>query len=129
VLSTTAFVTATGVSVGFGRATGGLNTVNQALLVWGSTFAAVAGGGIALAGDGARQERAVYAAGLGLLAGAVTGLAAEAIRTRGDGPRVVAGTLIAAAAGAIVGGIYGAVSHDPADPSEPVPLLTLSVPF
>ena len=129
VLSATSFVTATGAAVAMGRLTGGMSTVNQGLVVWSGTFAAMAGGGMGLSGNGARQERAVYAAGIGLLSGAAAGLAIEALRTGGDEPRMLAGTLIGAALGAIAGGLYGAISYDGEEDSQPIPLLTLSIPF
>jgi hypothetical protein len=129
VLGATGFIAATGTAVAVGRITGGMSTVNRGLLVWGTSFTAVVGGGMALSGNGNRQERAVYAAGVGTLAGALTGLALEVVRTDGDGPRVLAGALMGAAAGAFVGGVYGALSYDGDDDSGPVPLVTLTIPF
>lgn len=128
VLGTTAFVTATGVSIAVARATGGLTRVNQGLLVWGSTFTTVLVGGVALSGNGARQERAIYGAGIGSVVGGLAGLGLEALRTRGDGPRVVAGTLIGAASGALIGGVYAALTLDGQD-TETVPLLSVNIPF
>jgi len=129
VLATTSFVTATGAAVGMGRLTGGMSSVNQGVVVWGGTFAAMAGGGMALSGDGRRQERAVYGAGIGLAAGAVTGLLIEAIRTRGDEPRVLAGSLMGAALGAVVGGVVGVITYDGDGASSPVPVLSVTIPF
>jgi hypothetical protein len=106
-----------------------MSTVNQGLIAWGSTFTAVVGGGMALSGNGHRQERAVFSAGLGMLGGALTGFALESVRTRGDGPRVIAGSLIGASLGAIAAGVYGAVSYDEESVADPVPVLNVSIPF
>ncbi len=129
VLGVTGFVAATGAAVAAGRLTGGMSTVNQGLLVWGSTMTLVVGGGMGLSGNGHRQERAVYAAGLGMLAGALTGFTFETLRTGGDGPRVLAGALIGASVGVIAAGVYGAVSYDGESTAEPMPLLSLTIPF
>ena len=128
VLGVSGFVAATGVSIGVGRVTGGMTTVNQGLIIWGSTITAVVGSGMALAGNGHRQERAVYAAGVGMLAGAATGFLVESLRTRADGPRVLAGVLIGASVGVIAGGVYGALSYD-GEAADPVPLMSISIPF
>ena len=128
VLGATGFVAATGVAIAVGRASGGMSSVNQGLRVWGGTLALVVGGGLALAGDGDRQERAIYSAGLGTMAGALAGLSLEAVRTGGDGTRVLAGALVGAAAGAVLGGVYGALSHDPDGPQS-LPLFNVSLPF
>jgi len=127
-LGATGFVAATGASIAVGRITGGMSTVNQGLFVWGTSFAVFTGGGMALSGNGARQERAVYAAGIGTLTGALMGLTIEAIRTDGDEPRVLAGTLVGAMVGALAGGVYGALSYT-GDTRESVPLMSISVPF
>ena len=73
-LGATAYVAGTSALVAWGRASGGVSTSKEAALVWGTGFAIVAGGGVALGGNGARQERAIYGAGLGTLAGTVAGL-------------------------------------------------------
>jgi hypothetical protein len=99
------------------------------MVVWGATFTAVAGGGIVLSGNGARQQRAIYAAGIGTAAGALAGLAFEAARTGGDRPRVLAGTLIGATVGAIAGGVYGALTHDDEGRAGSVPLMSVSIRF
>lgn len=130
VLGATGFVTATGLTVAYGRISGGMSSVNQGVFLWGGSFFAVTGAGMALAGDGELQERAVYASGIGVLTGALIGLTVETVRTGGDRPRILAGTLIGAAAGALVGGVYGALTHDDQAAGGPsVPLLTLTVPF
>lgn len=128
-LGATGFVAATGASVAVGRATGGMTSVNQGLLVWGGSFAAIVGGGMALSGNGERQERAVYATAIGTAAGTLVGLTFEAIRTDGDEPHLLAGTLVGAALGAVAGGIYGAVTWDEGDPASSVPLLSVSLRF
>jgi hypothetical protein len=98
--------------------------LNHGLFVWGSTFVVVAGGGLALAGDGDRQERAVYGAGIGGAVGAALGLAVEAVRTGGDGSHLLSGALIGAGAGVLLGGVYGALSHDGDEDISAVPLLS-----
>jgi len=105
-------VAATGAAVALGRLEGGMSTSSQGLWTWGMSYALVVGSGIALSGDGERQERAVYAAAVGSAAGALAGLAIASMGGSSDGTRRLAGTLIGAAAGAIVGGVYGAVSQD-----------------
>jgi hypothetical protein len=128
VLGTTGFLTATGVSVAWGRITGGMSSVNEGVLTWGGTFVAFVGTGMALSGNGERQERAVYASGIGTAVGALTGLTVEAVRTNGDEPRLFAGTLMGAAAGAIIGGVYGALTYED-DEGGAVPLMSISVRF
>jgi hypothetical protein len=129
VLGAAAFVTATGASIGMGRGAGGLSSVNEGLLVWAGTFSAFVGGGIALSGNGERQERAIYAAGIGTMAGAVIGLALEAARSGADEPRVFAGALIGAAAGAVLAGVYGAVSYETGRGTGDMPLFSVRVPL
>jgi hypothetical protein len=129
VLGTSGFVAATGAAVAVGRGTGGMSTVDQGLWVWSGTFAAVVGGGFALAGDGGRQERAIFTGGVGTATGAVVGLVAEAVRTNGDGPRVLAGALMGAAAGAVIGGLYGALTYDSDATQNPIPLFAVSLSF
>lgn len=124
VLGATSFVTATGVSVAAGRVTGGLTSMGQGLFLWGLSFAATAGGGMALSGNGERQERAVYAAGLGTLAGgAAGGLLGKALG--GDEAHVISGSLVGAAAGALIGGAVGALTWSGDDGGGAVPLLSL----
>jgi len=127
VLGATSFVTATGVSIAVGRMTGGLDGVDQGLLLWGASFAATAGGGMALSGNGQRQQRAIYAAGIGTLIGALAGGAAAAAR-RGDEAHLIVGTLVGAAAGAMVGGVVGAFTYDAADGGA-LPLFTVRLPL
>ena len=129
ILGTTGFVAATGAAVAVGRTSGGMSTVDRGAWVWGSAFAVVAGGGILLSGDGERQERAIYAAGLGTLAGALTGLTIEALRTSGSPPSRLAGALMGATAGALVGGVFGALSYDADSSQDAVPLFALRLPL
>ena len=112
VLGVSSYAVGTGAVVAWGRLTGGMTTASQGKWVWASGFAVAAGGGVALSGNGERQERAVYGAGLGLLAGATVGLVVGSIRSEGSGARRLAATLIGAGAGALLGGVYGAMSHD-----------------
>lgn len=127
-LGATGFTAATGTVVAIGRING-ISTIRQGLWAWGTGFTVVVGGGIALSGNGARQRRAVYGAGAGSLSGAVLGLAIESVRTRGDGPRVLAGALVGAAVGSVVGGVYGALSYDEETASGPVPLFSVRLPL
>lgn len=129
VLGATSFVTATGISIAAGRMSGGLSSMSQGLFIWGASFAAVAGSGMALSGNGERQERAVYAAGLGTLAGGLLGGTLEAARTGGDEAHVISGALIGAAAGALVGGAVGALTYDGKRTGEAVPMFTLRLPL
>lgn len=128
VLGATGFVAATGTAIALGRLTGGMSTVNQGLWVWGGTFGALVGGGIALSGDGERQHRAIYGAGLGALAGAVAGFTIEALRTRGDEPGVLSGTFIGATTGALLGGVYSALTYSDSAQSS-VQLFALRLTF
>jgi hypothetical protein len=121
-------VAATGAVATLSRLEGGLSTTSEGLWVWGSNFATVVGAGAALSGNGARQERAVYAAAIGSLAGAALGLALGAATVSDDGARSVAAALIGAASGVVAGGVYGALSHDDGGAAL-TPSLSLSVPF
>jgi hypothetical protein len=129
VLGATAFTAATGVLVGYGRLTGGVSTISEGLTVWGVSLAAFVGTGIALSGHGERQERAVYSAGIGSLAGSLLWLGIESTLDESDGARKVAAALMGAAAGALVGGVYGALSHEAGSTDSPVSLLSVRVPF
>ena len=97
VLGLSSYAVATGTVAAWGRLTGGLNTANQGKWVWASGFTLAAGAGIALSGNGERQERAVYGAGLGVLAGATVGLIVGSIRSGDSKSRRLAATLIGAA--------------------------------
>jgi len=106
-----------------------MTSLNQGLWIWGNAFAVVVGGGILLSQDGERQRRAIYSAGMGTLAGALTGLTLEALRVGGDGPRMLAGALIGATVGAVLGGAYGAVSHDPDASQGAIPFFSFGLSF
>jgi hypothetical protein len=121
-------VAATGAVATLGRVTGGLTDTSEGLWMWGSSFAAVVGAGALLSGDGARQERAIYAAALGSVAGAAIGLAVGAATDSRDRARSVAAALIGAAVGTVVGGVYGALSHDD-ERVALTPSLSLGVSF
>ena len=131
VLGVSSYAVGTSATVAWGRQTGGLSTANEGKWVWASGFALALGGGVALSGNGERQERAVYGAGLGVLAGAAVGLLVGSLRSEGSRVPRLADTLIGAGAGALIGGIYGAISHDAdtdlfALASPRVTLLTLA---
>jgi len=127
VLGLTGVTVATSTLVAWGRHTGGISNTRQGMAAWGTGFALTVGGGIALSGSGARQERAVYAAGLGVLAGAAAGWVVGSIRPGEDRANRWATTLIGAGVGALIGGVYGAVSHDEGSGGmgAPVPLFTV----
>lgn len=126
----TSAVVATGVSAWWGHLSGGISTEREAYTVWGTSFALFAGSAVALAGDGHRQRRAVYASAAGAAAGSLVGLAIGTALDPdpGDsGAWRVASALVGAAAGAWAGGLVGALTHDTgaADP----PLLQMTLPF
>ena len=128
VLGATSFVFASGVATAVGRSSGGFTTTSSGIVAWTSGFVVALGGGIALAGNGERQERAIYSAGIGAVAGSLVGLAADSFS--GDSSRAtkVAATLVGAAAGALAFGVYGAATWDEDEPSAPVPLASFSLP-
>jgi hypothetical protein len=111
VLGASAYTIAIGTVVGYGRATRGYSTRDVPLAIWGTTFAVVVVGGMALSGNGERQERAVYASGIGALGGALVGLALGPAFGEGDRSSKLAAVLVGAAAGAVVSGVYGALSY------------------
>jgi len=128
VLGATSFVTATGVSVAAGRLTGGLTSMSHGLLLWGASFAAAAGGGMALSRSGERQERAVYAAGIGTLVGALAG-GLLGTSLGGDEARVISGTVMGAAAGALIGGVVGALTWSDGETGSTMPLFSIRLPI
>ena len=129
VLGATGAVAATGATIAWGRVTGGISTGRTAVTVWGTSFALLVGSGVALGGDGERQRRAVYGGAAGAVAGSLAGLVVASCLGGDDGVTAVAAALIGAAAGAWIGGAYGALSHDGSGPADPVPVLSLSVRF
>ena len=128
VLGATGLTFATGTLVTYTRFTGGVGTPNEALRIFGVSFGAFVGGAVALSGNGERQERAVYSAGLGAVVGSIVWLALESSRGQSTGARRLAATLMGAAAGALAGGVYGALSYD-GDPLAPGASFSVSVPF
>ncbi len=112
VLGATGFTAATGALVARGRSTGGVSSVNEVIGIWGGSFLVFVGSGVALSGNGERQERAVYSAGLGALAGSALWLGIESVLPASNSSRKVAASIMGAAAGAVVGGIYGAVTYE-----------------
>jgi hypothetical protein len=116
-LGFTSFTVATGLAVAHGRVSGGLTEPVDGLLTWGAGFTLTLGLAVALAGEPDRQERAVYAATLGTVAGAVTGLTLETLGLGGEEPAGLAAALIGAAVGGLVGGAYGALTHDDDGPA------------
>ena len=128
VLGATSFVFASGVATAVGRTTGGFTTTSSGIIAWTSGFVVGLGGGIALAGNGGQQERAIYSAGIGAVAGSLVGLAADSFS--GDSTRAsrFASALVGAATGALAFGIYGAVTWDEDDPGAPIPVASFSIP-
>jgi hypothetical protein len=129
VLGATGLTAATGALVAYGRQGGGVSTLSEGLTVWGIGLVGFVGGGIALGGNGARQERAVYAAGIGAVAGSLLWLGIESTLEASDGARKVAATLMGAAAGALAGGVYGALSYEEGGSGAPASLLSVHIPF
>lgn len=112
VLGAASFAVALGTTVSVGRLRGGHSTARQGGVYWTVGLAVGLGAGIALSGNGERQRRAVYAAGIGTLAGSLAGLAVESLSGESSGPRRLAATLIGAAVGALAAGAYGAISYE-----------------
>ena len=112
VLGATSFVFASGVATALGRMNGGFTTTGQGIASWTGGFLVALGGGIALAGNGARQERAIYSAGLGVAAGSLLGLATESLAGESTTASRWAATLVGAAAGALSFGVYGAITWE-----------------
>jgi len=106
---------------------GGFTTTSSGIVSWTSGFVVGLGSGIALAGNGERQERAIYSAGIGAVAGSLVGLAADSFSGDSTPATRVAATLVGAAAGALTFGVYGALTWDEDEPGAPVPLASFSV--
>lgn len=128
VLGATSFVFASGVATAVGRTSGGFTTTSSGIVAWTSGFVVGLGSGIALAGNGERQERAIYSAGIGAVAGSIVGLAADSFSGDSTPATRVAAALVGAAAGALAFGVYGAVTWDESDPGATLPLASFSVP-
>jgi hypothetical protein len=135
VLGASAFTVGTGVAVAEGRLSGGLHSSGQALTLWGLGAGVTLASGLALSEESDRQRRAVYASGIGTVAGALLGFAARELGIGGEDANTPAAALIGAAAGALVAGVYGALSWD--DPNQspdiivtrPAPLWTVRIRF
>lgn len=122
---------ATGTMTAVGRLKGGYSTTGQAIATWSLAFAAGAGAGIALGGDGERQRRTIYASALGAAGGALAGLALESLIGESDTASRFAATLIGAAVGVVAGGAIGALTRDAPGGASPAPTFvgpTLSLP-
>ena len=126
VLGATSFVFASGVATAIGRMNGGFTTTGSGIVSWTGGFVVALGGGIALAGNGARQERAIYSAGLGAAAGSLLGLATDALTGESTTASRWAATLVGAAAGALGFGVYGALTWE--EENLPVPMASFSIP-
>ncbi len=111
VLGASSYAVGTGALVAWARSSGGISTGREGLWIWASGFALTVGSGIALSSDGRRQERAVYGSGVGVLAGSAAGFLVGTFGA-GSGPRPLATALIGAGAGALIGGLFGALTHD-----------------
>ena len=112
VLGAASVAVAIGTMVSVGRLRGGHSTTRQAEAYWTVGLGLGLGSGIALSGNGERQRRAVYAAGIGTLAGSLAGLAVESVSDESSGATRLAATLIGAAVGALAAGAYGAISYE-----------------
>jgi hypothetical protein len=129
VLGATGFTVATSALVARGRLGGGVPSMADAADAWVGSFVLYVGAGLALSGNGARQERAVYAGGLGALGGALVGLAIETTLEPAPDARKVAAALFGAALGAVVGGVYGALSHEEAGASAQPTMIGVRLTF
>lgn len=130
VLSASSYAIATGATVGLARLRGGLSSGGDAAWIWAGGFAAAFGAGLALGQNGERQERAVYGSGLGTLVGALGGLVVGSRRSEGDAPHRLGAVLIGVGAGALVGGVVGALTHDGRSGSaRPIPFLVSRISF
>lgn len=123
----------TGVMIAVGRLNGGYSTTGEGITTWSIGFAAAAAAGMALAGDGERQRRAIHGSALGAVGGAVAALAVESLVGDGDSASRFAATLVGAALGVAAGGAVAAATHG-GDGSAGAPTLTFvgpafSLPF
>ena len=112
VLGAASFAIAVGTTVSVGRLRGGYSTTRQGEAYWTLGLVVGLGAGTALSGNGDRQQRAVYAAGIGTLAGSFAGLAVASLSDESTGSSRLAATLIGAAVGALAAGAYGAISYE-----------------
>ena len=126
VLGASSIVFATGTMTAVGRLEGGFSTRRSGVVSWSAGFLAATGAGLGLQGNGARQRRAVYGAGLGGVGGALLGLATGSVLGESTAANRWAATLIGAALGVAAGGIIGATGYDA--PQGAAPALTLVAP-
>lgn len=110
VLGLSSFTVATGTVVTWGRVTGGISTRSQGTAIWTVSFGASLAAGAALYGE--HRERAVFASGIGVVAGALVGFTLESLVGSNEPSTKLAATLIGAAVGAVAGGVYGALSYE-----------------
>lgn len=111
-LGASSFVFAMGTMAAIGRLEGGYTTKIGPAITFAGAFVASAGTGVALAGDGDRQRRAIYGSAIGAAGGAALALAAESFVGEHDTASRWAAILIGGAAGVVVGGIVGATTYD-----------------
>lgn len=126
-LGASSVVFGSGTAAAVGRARGGYSTLTQGIVVWTAGFTTWTATGIAHSGDGRRQRRMVYSAGLGALGGSLAGLAAESLIGESTAATRVAATLIGAAVGIAVGGAIGTLTYEK-EPGAPVLAYTLTGP-
>jgi hypothetical protein len=126
VLGVSSYTVGTAAMVAWGRSTGGVATGGRAAAIWLSGATLAAAGGLSLGGDGARQERAVYASGIGLLVGGLAGSSLGWARAAEPGD-VLAMSLIGAGFGSLIGGVIGALTYE-AETSDPVPVFMIRIP-
>ncbi|MDX1646053.1 MAG: hypothetical protein R3304_02820 [Longimicrobiales bacterium] len=133
VLGAASFSFATGTTTAVGRLNGGFSRTTPAIALWSTSFAVSLRAGLALHEDGSRQRRAIYAAGLGAVGGALLAFTAESLMGERSSASRWAATLVGAALGVAVGGAAGMLSHDEGPSASPAlsisgPLLSLPLP-
>lgn len=112
VLVGNSYVFASGTAAAVGRAMGGFSTSRQGIVAWSSGFVMSAVAGVSLSGNGGRQRRAIYAAGVGAVGGGLAGLVLESALGEDTKATRLAATMIGAGLGVALGGIWGAASYD-----------------
>ena len=128
-LAATSFVVAMGTAVAVGRLHGGYSTTRGGISAWLGGFTTVALAGMAMSGNGERQERTIYSAGLGAVGGGLAGLAVGSLIGESDRTSRLAATFVGAATGALVGGAIGAITHDEPATATLLPLFSIDVGF
>jgi len=133
VFGLTSFTVATGSVVTWSRITGGLSSPSQGTAIWAISFGASLAAGVTVYGP--RRERMVFGSGIGAVTGALVGFTLESLVGPGERSTKLAAALIGAAAGAVAGGTYGALSYE-SDAraaallaSQRTPLLALRLSF